>query len=164
MPDQLTTTPRQRHSFGLADRLVEPLSRMRSGVDHLIEDLPARLSAFQFNGAPAVEMIESDNDYSIAVEVPGIPIEDIDLQVDRDMLILKGERRDEREEKDSDYVISERSYGSFERRITLPADAVVDEIRAEAADGVLHISIPRSADAADQRQRIEIHSKRGKSD
>ncbi len=157
MSDKLTTSPGHRRDYGFAERFIEPFSRMRSGVDHLIEDLPARFSAFQF-GAPAVEMTESADRYMVAVDVPGIALKDIDLQVDRDMLILKGERKDEREETDRDYVISERSYGSFERRIAIPADALVEGIEAEAVDGVLRISIPRSAESASQRRHIEIHT------
>ena len=162
MTNQLTTPRRPRSEHGFAERFIEPLARMRSGVDHLIEDSPARLSAFPFTGAPAVEMAETDDCYNVAVEVPGIAVEDIDLQVDHDTLILKGEKKEERQEADRDYVISERSYGTFERRIALPADALTDDIKAEASDGILRVSIPRSADVDTRRRQIEIHT--GKKD
>ena len=137
---------------------------MRTGVDHLIDDLPSRLSAFQFPAAPAIEMTETDKAYSINAEIPGISSDDIELQIDRDMLVLKGEKKEERHEEECDYVISERSYGSFERRIALPTDALVDEIKAETADGMLRITIPRSADTKLEKRKITIHSKDSKSE
>lgn len=158
MVNQVTTTPKPATDRGIAERFMEPFARMRSNMDHLIEDFPARWSAFQFAGVPAVEMTEADDSYLISVEVPGIPTEDIDLQIDRDMLVLKGEKKEQREEKDVDYVISERSYGSFERRIALPADAQVDAVEARSDNGVLRISIPRSPGATSKRRKIEIKS------
>lgn len=162
MVNQVTTSPRPAADRGIAERFLEPFARMRSNMDHLIDDFPARWSAFQFAGVPAVEMTEADDRYEITVEVPGIPAEDIDLQIDRDMLVMKGEKKEEREEKDVDYVISERSYGAFERRIALPADAQVDKVQANSENGVLQISIPRSPGATSNRRRIEIRSAKKK--
>lgn len=158
MTNQLTAFPNRHQDRSLTDRFIEPLARMRSSVDHMFEDFPARLSAFQFAGVPAVQMTEADDCYTVTVEIPGIPQKDIDLQIDGDTLILKGEKKEEREEKDHDYVISERSYGAFERRIAVPADGLLDDINAETADGVLRIAIPRNAEAAMKRRQIEIHT------
>lgn len=162
MANQGITAPRQSIQPSFVERFVEPFNKMRTGVDHLIDDLPSRWSAFQFPAAPAIEMTETEKSYSITAEIPGIASDDIELQVDRDMLVLKGEKKEERREEDCDYVISERSYGSFERRISLPADALTNEIEAETADGMLRITIPRSADARSGKRKIEIHSKTGK--
>lgn len=158
MVNQTLTAPTTRIEPSFAERFIEPLNKMRTGVDHLIEDLPARWSAFQFPAAPAIEMKETDKLYTISAEVPGIAHEDIELQVDRDTLILKGEKKEERREEDCDYVISERAYGSFERRIALPQDALTDQIEAERKDGLLRITIPRSKDAKSAKRKIEIHT------
>ncbi|GAA4644069.1 Hsp20/alpha crystallin family protein [Pontixanthobacter gangjinensis] len=158
MENQIEALPRQKIQPSFAERFIEPLHRMRSGVDHLLEDFPTRWSAFQFPATPAIEMTETDKLYTITAELPGVPSEDVELQVDRDMLVLKGEKKEERREEDCDYVISERAYGSFERRIALPADALTDEIVADAVDGMLRISIPRSTDAKSDKRKIEIRS------
>lgn len=158
MENQLEAPSRQKVQPSFAERLIEPLHRMRTGVDHLLEDFPARWSAFQFHATPAIEMTETDKLYSITAEIPGMASADIDLEIDRDMLVLKGEKKEERREEECDYVISERAYGAFERRITLPSDALTDEIVAEAVDGMLRISIPRSAEAKSEKRKIEIHA------
>lgn len=159
MENQIEVAPRQKIQPSFAERFIEPLNRMRTGVDHLFEDFPARWSAFQFPATPAVEMTETDKAYTITAEIPGVPSEDIELQVDRDMLVIKGEKKEERREEECDYVISERAYGAFERRISLPADALVDDIDAEAADGMLRISVPRNSEAKSQKRKIQVHSK-----
>lgn len=159
MENQTQVAPRQSIQPSFAERFIEPLNRMRTGVDHLLEDLPVRWSAFQFPAAPAIEMTETDKLYTITAEIPGVASEDIELQIDRDMLVLKGEKKEERREEDCDYVISERAYGSFERRISLPPDALTDDIEAEAAEGMLRISIPRSSDVKSRKRKIEVHTK-----
>ena len=156
MVNQIVTSPRPLQESKIADRFLEPFARMRSSMDHLFDDFPARWPAFHFNGSPAVEMTESDESYVVAAEIPGIKPEDVDLQIDRDMLILKGEKKEEREESKQDYVISERSYGSFERRIAIPADGMTDKIEAQTSNGVLRITIPRSHEADSQRRHIQI--------
>nr|WP_137678689.1 Hsp20/alpha crystallin family protein [Parerythrobacter lutipelagi] len=159
MENQTQVAPRRNIQPSFAERFFEPLNRVRTGVDHLIEDLPTRWSAFQFPAAPAIEMTETDKAYTITAEIPGVSSKDIELQIDRDMLILKGEKKEERREEDCDYVISERAYGSFERRISLPADALTEDIDAEASDGMLRISIPRNSDSKAQKRKIEVHTK-----
>ena len=158
MNNQVGTSIKPFIDRGIAGRLLEPFARMRNNMDHLIDEFPTSWSNFQLGGVPAVEMKEQESDYLITIEVPGISPAAIDLQVDRDMLIVKGEKKEEHEEKEADYVISERSYGAFERRIALPADAQVDKVEASSENGVLKITIPRSPDATSRRRVIKIKS------
>jgi HSP20 family protein len=124
------TRPPARRIGALTEQLVEPLSRLRGEVDRLFDDFPMRFpAAFSFGrlGAtlpvPAVEMTETEKSYKISVEVPGMEASDIEVGVEDDMLVISGEKKEEREENEEGYSLSERSYGAFERRIELPPTA-----------------------------------------
>ncbi|HSG33745.1 MAG TPA: Hsp20/alpha crystallin family protein [Sphingomonadaceae bacterium] len=156
------TTPRQETS--LVEQFMEPITRLRDEVDRMFDDFPMRWSALDRLPArftlllptPAVEMTETDKAYKISVEVPGIPANEIEVEAEKGLLVIKGEKKEEREEKERDCVRSERSYGAFERRIALPRDADLDKIEAKASDGVLKIAIARDKKAAPERRKIEI--------
>jgi HSP20 family protein len=154
--------PREPSSF--IEQFLEPLSRLRNEVDRVFDEFPARLPALSIPSrlaaimpTPALEMTETDKAYKISVEVPGIPADRLDLEIEQGLLVIKGEKKEEREEKERDYTRSERAYGAFERRIALPADAKVDHVKAKAHDGVLKISIPRDGNSAKARRKIEIN-------
>lgn len=154
--------PATRRALGLGDQLIEPFNRLRTEVDRLFEGFPARLPAFQLGklgtalGFPAVEMKETDKAFKLSVEVPGVEAKDVDVTVDNGALVIKGEKKEEREEKEKGYYYSERSYGSFERRIELPPSADAEKIKAKAKDGVLQITIPKSPEAEKNTRRIAI--------
>ncbi|MGB3472458.1 MAG: Hsp20/alpha crystallin family protein [Erythrobacter sp.] len=84
---------------------------------------------------------------------------EVDISVKGDMLILKGEKKEEREEKERDYTISERSYGAFERRIALPADSDAEGLEASSDNGVIAIDIQRTKSAPEKGRKIEISSR-----
>ena len=116
-------------------------------VNRLFDDLldsgdgaPARGSA----APPAVEVHQDDDKVEITAELPGVREADIDLTVEDGVLTLRGEKRTARTDEQHGY--SERSYGSFERRIALPANVDEDRCTAEFRDGVLTVTLPRSAD------------------
>lgn len=168
MADQMTAPAKPRQAVGFAEQFKEPFSRLRGEVDRMFDDFPARWPALHlaprfasFMPMPAVEMTETDESYKVSVEVPGIEPGDIQLEVEDDMLVLKGEKKEEREEKERDYTRSERSYGAFERRISLPQDAVVDDISANTVNGVLKIAIPRNQEATPERRKIAINATKG---
>ena len=93
--------------------------------------------------APALEVHQDENRLEITAELPGVRQEDIDLTVEDGVLTLRGEKQSSRRDEERGY--SERSYGSFERRITLPADVDEEQCSADFRDGVLTITLPRSA-------------------
>lgn len=151
---------------GLSDYLREPFNRLRGEVDRMFDEFPPRFPASNLGvrylaslPMPALEMKETDKEYHLSVELPGVAQEDVEISVEGDMLILKGEKKAEREEQERDYTISERSYGSFERRVALPKDSVIDQIEANSDNGVIQIVIPRSEGVAEGARKIEISSK-----
>lgn len=145
------------------ESLIEPLARLRSEVDRLFDDLPARWPTVRFAVpsamlVPAVEMTETKAAYRLNVEVPGMDATDIEMHVQDGAILISGEKKDRREEDEKGYSYSERSYGAFERRIELPPSADPKAIKAKVRNGVLEITVPKSAESASQRKRIEIES------
>jgi HSP20 family protein len=100
--------------------------------------------------APAVDIAEDDERYVVTVELPGTKKEDITIEMRGSALTIRGEKRNERGGRKEHHRWVERSYGSFSRSFTLPADAVGDRIKAEFREGVLTIEIPK-ADGARSR-------------
>jgi HSP20 family protein len=107
---------------------------------------------------PNVDVASTDKEYTITVEVPGIDEKDVKLELAHDgTLTIRGEKKQEKEHKDKDFHRVERSYGSFQRTISLPEDASQDAIDASFKNGVLTISCPRKAVAQTPVKRITIN-------
>ena len=114
-------------------------------------------STFTFS-APPIDLSEDEKAYKITAELPGLDAKDVDISVTGDRLILKGEKRQENEEKDKSYYFSERSYGSFQRVFELPGSVDRDKVAADYTKGVLTITLPKTAEAQIQAKKIEIKS------
>jgi HSP20 family protein len=105
---------------------------------------------------PAVDVTEDEKSYKIAAELPGASEKDIDITVTGDMLVLKGEKREEHEEKDKNRYLSERVYGSFQRTFEIPEGVDRDKIAADFSKGVLTLTLPKSAEAQKEQKKIEV--------
>jgi HSP20 family protein len=112
-------------------------------------------STFSF-APPVVDVAEDEKAYRITAELPGLEPKDIELSVSGDRLVLRGEKREEKERKDKNYYMSERAYGSFQRAFALPEGIDRDKIAAELAKGVLTITLPKTAEAQKPAQKIEV--------
>jgi HSP20 family protein len=106
---------------------------------------------------PSVEVAEDEKAYKITAELPGLESNDVEISMPGDMLVLKGEKRQESEKKDKNSYVSERAYGSFRRSFRLPDDIDRDKIAADLSKGVLTITLPKTAEA--QSRRRESRSK-----
>lgn len=114
-------------------------------------------SSFSFP-APAVDITEDDKAYKITAELPGMSEKDIDISVNGEMLVLKGEKHQEREEKEKNRYLSERSYGAFHRSFALPDGVDCDKIAAQFSQGVLTVTLPKTPDAEKQQKKIEVRA------
>jgi len=103
--------------------------------------------------APRIDVHEEGDRLELTAELPGVDQKDIELRLDDDMLTIRGEKRNERQDKRAH--ITERSYGSFERSIQLPFAPDPDQVRADFRDGVLTIAVPRH-NQQERSRRIEI--------
>jgi HSP20 family protein len=104
-----------------------------------------RLPVEERDWMPAVDVFEKEDRFVIKAELPGMKEDDIDVSVVGDTLSIKGEKKTETEVKKEDYYRSERSYGSFYRSIPLPSNVDADKVEASFEDGVLQVTLPKSA-------------------
>jgi HSP20 family protein len=106
--------------------------------------------------APHIDVKENDKELIITAELPGMDEKDIDVLLERNALSLKGEKKEEKEEKDHDYWHMERRYGSFQRVIPLPEGVDTDKAAASFKKGVLHITVPKTEHAKAAVKKIAI--------
>ena len=104
---------------------------------------------------PAVDVAENDKSYVITAELPGVPEKDVEVSVSDDMLVIKGEKRHENEEKGENHYFSERSYGSFRRMFSLPRETDAAKIEAHFKNGVLSVTIPKT-EAKQESRKVEV--------
>src|SRR5215210_7841372 len=140
---------------------VSPFLTLHREMNRLFDDVFNNFGALSLVGRipawPSVEVVASDKDVRISAELPGLDEKDVEVLVDGDVLTIRGEKRSETEDQERRF--SERFYGRFERVIPLPF--AVEEDRAEASfnNGVLTVTLPRSAKAEDKATRIPIGRK-----
>lgn len=140
-------------------QLIEPFNRLRTEVDRIFDSFPFRLPTVRlsrFAAAPAVEMTETDKAYKIKAELAGMDPNDVEVTFEDGLLRISGEKKEEREESERGYRLSERTYGSFERLIELPSAAEGGKIKAKFKNGLLTLTVPKNEKTAAKPQRILI--------
>lgn len=148
-----------------------PLESLRRDIDRLFEDfhpfdwrLPSRVLGFElprFSQAewqvlPAMDLVEKGGSFEITVELPGIDEKNVEIKLSNHTLTIKGEKHEEKEDKQQDYYLSERRYGSFQRSFQLPDGIDVDKIDAAFAKGVLTVKLPKTAEAKQAEKSIPV--------
>lgn len=114
-------------------------------------------SLFQSDGfKPSLDIASDEKAYSVKIELPGMDVKDISIEFANNTLKIKGEKRQEKEEKDKNFYKIERSYGSFQRILDLPEDSDTDKITSHYKDGVLSVTIPRKILPKKETKKIEI--------
>ena len=106
--------------------------------------------------APAIDISENKDDLMVNVEVPGMKKEDIKVTLQDGILTVKGERKQDKEEKDKSFHRVERSYGSFCRSFTLPTTVQGDKIKANYKDGILMIALPKVEEVKPKEISIDV--------
>ena len=109
--------------------------------DFFAKDFDAPVATTTWN--PSVDIFENDNEVVIKAELPGMNAKDIDVRLENNVLMLKGERHFEKETKDENYHRIEREYGSFSRSFALPTAVNGEKVFAEYKDGVLKVVLPK---------------------
>ncbi len=154
-----------------AARNWSPFENLRQEIDRLFDDFHPlgwrafgrvagpdmawpKLGALQI--APAVDLVEKDHEFEITCELPGMDEKDIELKLAGDMLTVKGEKTEQKEQHEKDYHLSERRYGSFQRSFQLPDGVDAGKIEANFSKGVLTVKLPKSAEAQKKEKKIEV--------
>jgi HSP20 family protein len=156
------TDERVPAAFGVEQDRRDPLLSLHREVNRLFDDVVRGFGVPAFAGperaslSPKLELGENDDEIRVTAELPGLDEKDVEIVAEDGVLTLRGEKKSEVEDRDRGY--SERSYGRFERRIGLPRTVEADKASASFRNGVLTITLPKSAAATDNVRRIPIHS------
>lgn len=131
-----------------------------------LEEMSSRLNRFfvddafptPTNGglwAPPVNVAENGDQLVLTAELPGVRQEDVEIDVENNVLTIRGEKREERTEgEEGKYHLWERRYGSFQRSFTLPRTVKADDIRATFKDGILTVQMPKAPEAKGRKIAI----------
>jgi HSP20 family protein len=136
------------------------LTRMQEDFNRLVSGF-FRDDAFETSFArgawePAVDISETNDDYFITAELPGLNKDDVKVSYEDGILLIRGEKRQEKEEKGKNYHRIERNYGNFERSFHLPSRIMIDKIDAKFKDGVLTLTLPKAEEARPKEIPIKI--------
>ncbi len=135
------------------------LSSLRREMDRLWENFFVERplgKIWEREWAPSLDMSETKDNFVVKAEVPGIDAKHIDISLTGDVLTIRGEKRQEKEEKEEDYHLVERSYGSFSRSVRLPAEVESNKIKASYKNGILAITLPKSEKAKAKEVKIKV--------
>ncbi|HBA85212.1 MAG TPA: molecular chaperone [Verrucomicrobia bacterium] len=158
---------RRESAVELTPRTAHPVETLHRQMNQLFDEFFRDFGSLQGSGfwsgeraesvlSPQFDVSETDDEVSITAELPGMDEKDIEVLFDDNVLTVKGEKKQEHEEKNKNYFMSERLFGQFQRVITLPAGINVDKVKAQFKKGVLSIVIPKVAQPHAERKKIEV--------
>ena len=143
---------------------MDPFLSLHRNVNRLFDEVfrgfdaptPFGRSPLASGTWPHVEFSENDQEIRLTAEVPGLAENDVEVLLDDDVLTIRGEKKSETEDKDRQF--SERYYGRFERRFSLGREIEKDKVNASFKNGVLSVTLPKTAKAQTNAKRIPINS------
>ena len=140
----------------------DPFADMDTLFNRLMPSALARWPRVSGNGdnklewAPSTDISETDQEYVIRASLPAVKKEDVKVTVDNGIITIKGERKQQKEDKSEKYHRVESFYGSFERSFSLPENVNADAIRCESKDGVLTVHIPKTEPQKAMPKQISV--------
>lgn len=144
----------------------DPITALHDQMQTLFDDVARQFGMPQWPHAgagvspdlfrPSVDIKENDKNYTLHLDMPGVNKDDVQVEVEGDALVVRGEKREEKDDSDDDYQVVERHYGAFQRILDLPDDADPEDLKARFDNGVLTITIARRPDKVGNARRIEV--------
>jgi HSP20 family protein len=134
---------------------LDRLSSLRDLFDSAFA-LASSAPAWQREWAPALDVLEDDQNIRVDLELAGMKKDDFDISLENDVLTISGERRQEDQAGEGESFRRERFFGRFTRSITLPVPVKADQVSAKYQDGVLHITLPKSEEAKPKKIAVEL--------
>jgi len=135
------------------DRLRKEMDRV---WDSFFEGRPGRRNREEGEWLPSLDVAETKGDLVVRAELPGMDPKDIDISLNEGVLTIRGEKKQEKEEKEEGYHLIERSYGSFTRSIRLPKEVQSEKIEASFKNGILKVVLPKSEEAKKKEIKIKV--------
>ena len=145
---------------------------LRRSVEHAFENLyrarrlPFTRSAFDvapvspgeliWGPFPTVDIVETENEYVITAELPGVAASDVDVKLFARQLTIKADKKEARKEQTKSVHVTERRYGSLERTFQVPESVDTDRIKATSANGILTITLPKTPEARQSERNIDV--------
>lgn len=145
---------RQQGRFGRS--LISLQDDMNRLFQDFFGDSPLSSWPERFESFPAIDMIDGEKDIKIKAELSGINPDDVEVSVTNGYLTIQGERQQEQEEKDENFLRREMSYGSFQRTVALPDMAESDKAEASFKNGILTVTVPKKAEALQKSKKLQI--------
>lgn len=152
-----------------AGRFPDPMQQFHHDLDRMFDRFFRGSGSLQPGGLmpssmldaegllkPKADLSATEKEYVLTVEIPGVSEKDISLEISGGTMTIKGEKRQKKEEKDKDHYRIERSYGSFQRVLSLPEDVNQESIKAGFKHGVLTVTMPRKTLPAQEEKQIKI--------
>jgi HSP20 family protein len=143
-----------RYRTGIPELTLQSPFDMPNRMQRLFSDLLGPMQTEGLGWSPQVDILETDEELVLRADLPGLKKDDVDLEVTDGALIMKGEKKEEKEEKGAQYRIVERTYGAFERSFALPNSVDAEKIRADFSNGVLEVHLPKTEKAVGRRVLI----------
>jgi len=136
---------------------VREMMTLREAMDRLFDDAFTRPIAGNGGSvAPAIDLYQTPNDIVIKAALPGLKPEDVQLSVSNDVLTIRGEFKQDGEQKETTYYIHEHRYGSFERSVAIPLAVQTDKAKAEFKNGVLTVTLPKAEAVKPKTINIDV--------
>ena len=150
-----------------------PFASLRREIDRLFDDFewgswrsPFRRALFDvepflrgevtWGKMPAIDVVETATTYEVTAELPGFDEKNIEVKFSDGTLTIRGEKKEEKDEKKKDYYVSERHYGSFQRSFSVPEGVDAEKIEATFKNGVLTVTLPKTTEAQKKVKKIEV--------
>ncbi|WP_438278619.1 Hsp20/alpha crystallin family protein [Nitrobacter sp.] len=134
---------------------ANPLALLQQEMDRLFDGFNKSFTGLSSRTLmPSMDIAETDKEIELTAELPGLEEKDVQLNVVDNHLTIRGEKKNQREEKEKDYHLVERNYGSFVRTVELPPGVDLESIKAVMSKGVLKVTVPKPAPA--QAKKIEV--------
>ena len=135
-------------------------SSLQREIDNVFKDFGRGLPAWGEAGkgpmSLKLDVAETDKALEVTADIPGVDAKDIDVQLKDGILTIKGEKKFEKEDKQKDYHVVERSYGMFQRSFAVPADVQADKVEASFDKGVLKITLPKAPESLSNAKKIDV--------
>lgn len=134
------------------------LKSLQDEINNLfdLEQFPVATGLFDRSVSPAIDVAEGEHEFTVTCELPGLEQKDVDLSLAANVLTIKGEKKNNREEKKGSYYKKETWSGSFQRTLSLPSSVDADKINAQLKDGILTITLPKKEEAKPKQISVNV--------
>lgn len=176
-PEKVPVRVSERQPTEAFEGMFHPLAQLRSDMERLFDDFFSGVS-FPFGGrgrfmepwrafersfgaaAPAMDLVETDKAFEVKAELPGLDEKAVEVAVSDDVLTIKGEKKEERDEEKAGVRYAERRFGSFERSFRLPETVDQENIAASFKNGVLTVTMPKRPMPEKPSKKIEVKAEK----